>query len=101
MVQPATIEEGLHAVYNLLGQFDIPFGAVRGPSDLNPAQEACQYTEYTSAYSLNPSHLVLTVKTFEDSQIARLEMTPEQFEGDKVLRAAVSRKQTYNILTAK
>lgn len=100
MEQPATVEAGLHSIYNLLAQFDIPFGAVRMPNEIDPSQEAYQYTEYTSAYSLDPNNLVLTVKTFEDSQIARLTMTPDQFEGDKVLRAAISRKQTYKELEA-
>ena len=63
-------------------------------------EDAVHYTEYTSAYSLDPNKLVLTVRTFEDGQIQRLEMTPDMFEGDKVLRATVSRKQTYNVLSA-
>ena len=100
MVQPKDAEEGLHRIYNLLNQFDLPYGIVRTPGEMIEGEDAVHYTEYTSAYSLDPNKLVLTVRTFEDGQIQRLEMTPDMFEGDKVLRATVSRKQTYNVLSA-
>lgn len=98
MVVPENVEEALHHTYNLLNQFDIPYGAIRKTSPFNPEEETIQYTQYTSAYGLNPEKLILTIKTFEDNQISRLEMTPDLFEGEKVLRAAVSRKESYHFL---